>query len=125
MSQTISFTSNEGYTYEFIAGTLRRNTAISPDWFILDDTSHAPSNITVGPVTTSHLEIQFPTALRIISLIAAPDDTFARVYQATFGASVSVDKALIKGTVSGEAFNPSTWSSVAANIWIQGLIRTA
>jgi hypothetical protein len=116
--RTATFTSNEGDTYMQLSAAIRNS---GGGWQLIDDGSHEPLGVSIGAVTASSIEVVFPAVIQVCSFVVGPDETFAKApYKATFGASVGLARALICGTVSGAAFNPSTWSNASANIWISG-----
>jgi hypothetical protein len=121
--RTATFTSNEGDTYMKITAALRNS---GDGWHVIDDGGHEPLGITIGAVTSTTLEILFPNALQVCDVVCGADEGFAKPpYKATFGASVGLNRAIIQGTVSGVIFNPQTWSSASANIWVSGWMLVA
>ncbi len=120
MAHNITYTDDSGQKIMKVAGTIRRNTAVSPDWLVIDDAGHDPSYLAVGDVTDTYIQVTYPTALQVVSFVVAPDDTFAGAYTINFGASVGLSHAFIRGRLNGGSFNPSTWSNAQANIWISG-----
>lgn len=116
--RTATFTSNEGDTYMKLSAAIRNS---GSGWHVIDDANHEPLEITLGSVTSTYIELLFPTVAQVCDLLCGPDETFASPpYEASFGASVGMDRAFIKGTVSGAQFNPLTWSDKWANIWLSG-----
>lgn len=116
--RTATFTSNEGDMYMKLSAAIRNS---GNGWHVIDDAAHEPLGISIGAVTTANIEILYPAGVEVCDMIVGPDETFARPpYKATFGASVGLYRAFICGTVSGVAFNPTTWVSSSANIWISG-----
>jgi len=121
--RTATFTSNEGDTFMKLSAALRNS---GTGWHVIDDTGHEPLGITIGAVTSTTLEVLFPTAAQVCDLVVGPDETFAKPpYKATFGASVGLYRAIIQGTVSGVQFNPQTWEHASANIWLTGWMLLA
>lgn len=120
-----TFTSNEGDTYAKISAALRNN-GDGTGWHAIDGPAHEPLGITIGAITTSTLEVFFPTALEVSDMIATGDEQFAKPpYKATFGVSCGLNRAIVQGTVSGVLFNPKTWVHPSANIWLSGWLLMA
>lgn len=112
-----TYTTDQSVTYQDFGGTIRNS---GNGWHVIDDAGHEPDDLAIGTVTSTYVQVLYPTCDEIVSFVAAPDDTFAMTYGATFGASVGLSNAYIKGRVNGAKFNPSTWSNTSANIWITG-----
>lgn len=121
--RTATFTSDQGDVYMKLSAALRNS---GDGWHVIDDTGHDPLDITIGAVTSTTLEVLFPTVAQVCDLLVGPDETFAKPpYKATFGASVGLYRAIIQGTVSGAQFNPLTWSHTSANLWLSGWMLLA
>lgn len=116
--RTATFTSDQGDKYMKLSAALRNS---GSGWHVIDDAGHEPLGITIGAVTQTTLEVLFPDALQVCDFICGPDEGFAKPpNKAVFGASVGLNRAIIQGTVGGAQFNPQTWSSTSANIWVSG-----
>lgn len=121
--RTATFTSNEGHTYMKLSAAIRNS---GSGWHVIDDAAHEPLGISIGAVTSTSIEILYPTAIQVCDLIAAADETFAKPpYSAVFGLSVGTYRAVLEGTVSGVQFDPSTWSNKYANIFLSGWMLLA
>lgn len=121
--RTATFKSIEGDIYTKLSAAIRNS---GSGWHVIDDPAHEPLGISIGVVTTTNIEILFPEGVQVCDMVVGPDETFAKPpYKATFGASVGLYRAFICGTVSGVTFNPSTWVSSSANIWISGWMLMA
>lgn len=106
-----------------VAGTIR-NTG-DRGWFVLDDESHAPINISRVEVKKGVVIVYFPfRASKIHTFVVTPDETFgASGY--FVGASVRKGSAaiLVSKVVDGKAvpINASDIKSQIGNFWIYGL----
>jgi hypothetical protein len=108
-----SHTTIDGVVYQEYSGTIRN---AGNGWYVINDAGHEPDGISIGAVTSTTVQIEYPACTQIIFASVSPDETFAKL-GATFGASVGLDNAIIQGKVNGTLFNPATWSNGSANIW--------
>lgn len=78
--------------YQMVAGVIRNT---GSGWGIIDDVDHTPLNIDGVSNDTSTITIDHSSigASEVVSLIVAPDETYAGVYD--FGSSVGVDSTAI------------------------------
>lgn len=114
------FTDNAGVVHRIVCGSLRNT---GSGWFVVNDSVNEPSDLSIGTVTTSTIQVTFPASPQMETFIVAPDASFAGAYTVNFGASVGTNSATIKGRLDGGPFNPSTWSHATAAIRIYGLFR--
>lgn len=129
--RTATTTSVQGDHYTKLAAALRDT---GTGWQAIDGTAHEPLGITIGVITSDSIEVLFPAGLQVCWMLVGPDETLASPpYSAVFGASVGLNRAIIKGTVGGVQFNPLNWLSQleasdekSANIWLAGeLLKSA
>lgn len=125
VSSGSTYTSNEAVTYQEFGGTIRNS---GSGWYVIDDAGHTPDGITIGTVTSTSVRVYYPACAEITSVIVGPDDTFAKDFGASFGASVGLTYLVITGSIndgsdSGTAqdvWDPTTDYTSGANIWISG-----
>lgn len=114
------FTDDAGVQHRIVAGSLRNT---GSGWFVVNDAINEPSDLSIGTVTTSSIQVLFPASAQMETFIVAPDSAFAGSHTVSFGASVGLSSATIKGRIDGGPFNPSTWSHASAAIRVYGLFR--
>lgn len=121
-----TYTTDQAVTYQEFAGTIRNT---GSGWYILDDAGHTPDDLSsIGTVTSTSVRVNYPGCAEITSVIVGPDDTYAKDYGASFGASVGLTYMVITGSIndssdSGTAqdvWDPTTDYSSSSNIWIMG-----
>lgn len=125
-----TYTSDQSVTYQDFGGTLRNT---GSGWYVLDDAGHTPDSLTIGSVTSTSVQVHYPACDEITSFIAAPDDTYAKDFGASFGASVGLTFAYIKGSINdgsdsgtaADAWDPTTDYTSTSNIWISGRCKVA
>lgn len=113
-------TDNAGVVHRIVAGSLRNT---GSGWFVVNDSVNEPSDLAIGAVTSSTIQVTFPASAQVETFIVAPDAAFAGLHTVNFGASVGLSSASIRGRLDGGAFNPSTWSHASAAIRVYGLFR--
>lgn len=67
---------NLGKPYNIVGGALRRDTAMSPDWFIISDSAHLPIRLETVATDTVNLRLDYDGG-KVGTFIAAPDETLA------------------------------------------------
>jgi len=87
---------NDDKKYNVIAATVRRDTAINPNWQIISDSAHIPVNFT-GVVGGTELELDY-LGSKIGTLIVAPDER-AAACGVTVGGSVGATQAFVRAGV--------------------------
>lgn len=121
-----TYTTDQAVTYQEFAGTIRNT---GSGWYILDDAGHTPDDLSsIGTVTSTSVRVNYPGCSEITSVIVGPDDTYAKDYGASFGASVGLTYMVITGSIndssdSGTAqdiWDPTTDFNGSSNIWIMG-----
>jgi hypothetical protein len=120
-----TYVSDQAQTYQDFGGTIRNTGA---GWFVINDAAHEPDSITIGAVTTTSVQVHYPACDEVVSVIVAPDDTYATTYGAVFGASVGLSFSYIKGSVNdgsdagtaADVWDPTTDYTSGSNIWISG-----
>jgi hypothetical protein len=120
-----TYTSDESQVYQDFGGTIRNS---GSGWYVIDDAGHTPDGITIGTVTSTSVRVYYPACAEITSVLVGPDDTFAKDFGASFGASVGLTYLVITGSIndssdSGTAqdvWDPTTDYTSGANIWISG-----
>jgi len=125
VSSGSTYTSNEAVTYQEFGGTIRNS---GSGWYVIDDAGHTPDDITIGVVTSTSVRVYYPACAEITTVLVGPDDTYARDFGASFGASVGLTYMVITGSIndgpdSGNAadvWDPTTDYTSGANIWISG-----
>ncbi len=106
-------------TYD-IGGVIRN----SNPWAIINDSDHNPLNIMSlsvvnGSSTAGYVQIDYPTADKIITLLVGPDEYMAQNgYSA--GASVDFANAKIYFGHNGSAVAPNSVPGYPGNFWILG-----
>ncbi len=105
-----------------VAGAIRNT---GSGWSVLSDSQHAPRNVASvttinGSSTSGVVRITFAkTAARVVSLVFAPDETFAQLgYSA--GASVGLGYADVRFGLNGAAVSPDSVINSAGNFWFTG-----
>lgn len=114
------FTDNAGVQHRVVAGSLRNT---GSGWFVVNDSVNEPSDLSIGAVTASTIQVLFPASPQMETFIVAPDSVFAGSHTVCFGASVGTSSAMIRGRLDGGPFTPSTWSHPSAAIRVYGLFR--
>lgn len=114
------FTDDAGVQHRIVAGSLRNT---GSGWFVVNDSVNEPSDLAVGTVTSTTIQVTFPASAQVETFIVAPDSAFAGAHTVNFGASVGLSSAAIKGRLDGGPFNPSTWSHATAAIRVYALFR--
>lgn len=118
-----TYTTDQSVTYQDFGGTIRNT---GSGWYVLNDSGHAPDSLTIGTVTSTSVRVNYPACDEIVSFIVAPDDTYAKDWGASFGASVGLSYAVIMGSVNdgpdsgtaADVWDPTTDYSSSSNIWI-------
>lgn len=113
------FTDNAGVVHRVVCGSLRK---VSGSWVVVDDSINEPSDLSIGTITPSSIQVTFPACPQMETFIVAPDSALAGAHTICFGASVGLSSATIRGRLDGGPFNPQTWSESGA-IRIYGLFR--
>lgn len=125
VSSGSTYVSDQAVTYQDFGGTIRNS---GSGWYVIDDAGHTPDGITIGTVTSTSVRVYYPACAEITSVIVGPDDTFAKDYGASFGASVGLTYLVITGSINDssdsgtaqDAWDPTTDYTSGANIWISG-----
>lgn len=88
---SLSDLSSSGKKIKILAGVVRNS---GTGWEYINDSGHEPLNLTAVSVDSNgRLKIEYGfTASKVLSLVAAPDEKFARQY--TIGGSVGLDNTL-------------------------------
>jgi len=115
----VIFTDNAGVQHRIVCGSLRK---VSGVWTVVNDSINEPSDLSIGTVSSSSIQVLFPASPQMEKFIVGVDATFAGAHTATFGGNTGINSASIKGRVDGGPFNPQTWSENGA-IRIDGLFR--
>lgn len=84
---------NLGKPYNMVGGALRRDTAVSPDWFIISDSAHLPIRLDDVKLRTVNLQVDYRGG-KVGTFIAAPDETLA-ADGVSVGASVGGNLSVI------------------------------
>lgn len=120
-----TYTSDQAVTYQDFGGTIRNS---GSGWYVIDDAGHTPDGITIGTVTSTSVQVYYPTCDVITSVIVGPDDTYAKTFGLVVGASVGFSQLVITGQVNDgsdsgylpDVWDPTTDYSGSSNIWIMG-----
>lgn len=120
-----TYVSDQATVYEDFGGTIRNT---GSGWYVIDDAGHTPDGITIGTVTSTSVQVYYPTCDVITSVIVGPDDTYAKTFGLVIGASVGFSQLVITGQVndgSDSGYLPDVWDptvdySGSSNIWIMG-----
>jgi hypothetical protein len=92
-----------GKKIEVVAGALRQNTADRTKWDFISDSAHTPVGIT-GTYATAlggNLTINYAkTYTKVISFVAAPDETLANRYNLSIGGSVGLSSAILSASIN-------------------------
>lgn len=120
-----TYTTNELVTYQDFGGTVRNT---GDGWYVIDDVGHAPDDITIGTATSTSLRFDYPACGEIVSVIVAPDDTYAKEFGLVVGVSAGLSYGVMTGQVNDgpdsgylpDVWNPKTDYSGSSNIWISG-----
>jgi hypothetical protein len=107
-------------SYIEIAGT------ISPapsGWRILQDSQHAPMNITGVTTEAGRIKIEHEfDATQVVTFIVTTDETMTKEGYRV-GISGGLDFSFIYIYKDGAVVSPITYQNLAGNIWIYGLIK--
>ena len=114
------FTDAVGVQHRVVCGAIRNT---GSGWFVISDSVHAPSDLAIGTVTSTYLQVTYPACSRVETFLVGPDDSFAGSALVSFGAAAGLSSAIIKGRINGAVFDPQAWSSSTANLWVYGLLR--
>lgn len=114
------FTDDADVQHRIVCGSLRK---VSGSWVVVDDSINEPSDLSIGAVNSSSIQVTFPACPQLETFIVAPDSVLAGAHTICFGASVGLSSATISGRVDGGPFNPVTWPDSSAKIRIYGLFR--
>ena len=114
------FTDNAGVQHRIVCGTLRNT---GSGWFVVNDAVNEPSDLTIGAVTSSSIQVTYPACSQVETFLAGPNASFAGAHTVLFGGDPGFSTASIRGRVDGGPFNPSTWSHPTAAIRVYGLFR--
>jgi hypothetical protein len=114
------FTDDAGIQHRIVCGSLRKTAG---SWTVVNDSINEPSDLSLGTVTSTSIQVLFPASPQMEVFIAAPDAAFAGAHTVCFGASVGLSSATIRGRLDGGPFNPVTWPDSAASIRVYGLFR--
>jgi hypothetical protein len=106
-----------GKKIEVVAGTIRQDPTDRAKWNYIVSAGHKPVGISGTYATASGptITINFgKTYTNILSFVAGPDETLANVYQASVGASVGLNTAVLQmsGRIDGEAvvrYDGTSW----------------
>jgi len=108
-----------------IAGAIRNDGA---GWYAINDTDHSPMNIKAVRSNLFSIEIEYPAAAKVGSLVIASDETLARV-GIVAGASVGLSSAQIVlsrvGWFGPHQISPeavSTKNYPLSNLWVYGVM---
>jgi hypothetical protein len=120
-----TYTTDQSVTYQDFGGTIRNS---GSGWYVIDDAGHTPDDITIGTVNSTSVRVNYPTCDEITSFIVAPDDTYAKDFGLTVGASVGFSYAVLMGQVNDgpdagylpDVWNPTTDYSGSSNLWVSG-----
>lgn len=111
-----------GRNYRIVAGTIR-NTGSPNYWQPLDDASHRATGVSTVTTSTTAITVNYSfTASKVVSFIAAPDDTLAQADYFT-GSSVGTSSAVIYLRTGGANVNPQTVNVTGHNIWFLGVFE--
>ncbi|HEY9415699.1 MAG TPA: hypothetical protein VIQ30_13130 [Pseudonocardia sp.] len=113
------FTDNAGVQHRIVCGSLRK---VNGTWTVVNDSINEPSDLSIGTVTSTSIQVLFPASPQMEKFIVGVDATFAGAHTVSFGGNVGISSASIRGRVDGGPFNPLTWSESGA-IRIDGLFR--
>lgn len=112
-------TDDAGIQHRVVCGSLRK---ISGSWVVVDDSINEPSDLSIGAITTTSIQVTFPACSQLETFTVGPDSVIAGAHTICLGASVGLNSATIRGRLDGGPFNPVTWSESGA-IRIYGLFR--
>lgn len=112
-------TDDAGVQHRVVCGSLRK---VSGTWTVVNDSINEPSDLSIGTITTSSIQVLYPASSQMEKFTVGVDATFAGAHTVSFGGNTGINSAIIKGRVDGGAFNPLTWSESGA-IRIDGLFR--
>jgi len=114
------FTDNAGVVHRMACGSLRNP---GTGWVVVDDSVNEPSELSIGTVTNTSIQVLFPAGAQVHWAIANPDAVFAGAHTVSFGANSGLATATVKGRLNGGPFNPSTWVHATASIRFVGFYR--
>jgi hypothetical protein len=120
-----TYTTDQTTVYQDFGGTIRNS---GSGWYVIDDAGHTPDGITIGVVNSTSVRVYYPACAEITSVSVDPDDTYAKDWGASFGASVGLTYLVITGSINDSAdsgtaqdvWDPTTDYSSSSNIWITG-----
>lgn len=104
-----------GVNTEIVAGVIRKNSIGTDTWSFLNNVDH----VAVGVINPSlsitavgeNLTINFgKTYKRVVSFICGPDETLASKLNASVGASVGLESAIIRMAISTESSGVVRWN---------------
>ena len=92
---------NSNANFEVIAGVIRKDAIGTSAWSYINDSDHAPlgvddPGVTITAVGDTVKVTYGKTYSKVVSFIAAPDETFATLLGATVGSSVGLSFSTIK-----------------------------
>lgn len=104
-----------------IFGTIRM---VNGTWTVLDNADHKPLNILSvaavnGGQASGYVRVTFPTASKVGTFIAVPDETCVKV-GINAGSSVGLGEALISFSEKGVPIAPNSIANPSANFWLYG-----
>lgn len=114
------FTDNTGIQHRIVCGSLRNT---GSGWFVVNDAVNEPSDLSIGTVTASTIQVTYPACTQNETFLAVPNAVFAGQHTVSFGGDPGFSAAAIRGRVDGGVFNPLTWSHPTAAIRVYGLFR--
>jgi hypothetical protein len=115
----VIFTDDAGIQHRVVCGSLRK---VSGVWTVVNDSINEPSDLSIGTVTSTSIQVLYPASPQMESFIVGVDATFAGAHTVSFGGNTGINSASIRGRVDGGPFNPLTWSGSGA-IRVYGLFR--
>lgn len=123
----MTWTSNEGITYERVAGSIRKiQPADAPAvWVPIDEPmfpGHKPvGNWAITAVTSAAITVSFLPKIAVVSAKCGGDETYVYEQGMTSGLSVGLGSFVMKArSMTGGKFNPLTApANGSANFWFE------
>lgn len=113
------FTDDDGIQHRVVCGSIRK---VNGTWTVVNDSINEPSDLSIGTITTSSIQVLYPASSQMEKFIVGVDATIAGAHTVSFGGNTGINSAIIKGRLDGGPFNPVTWSESGA-IRIDAMFR--
>jgi hypothetical protein len=100
----------------YLSGALRCTSGV---WAAINDTNHNPFGITGVSTYSDRVEVTHAAIDNVGSFNIDPDETYVD-QDVQVGASVGLDKVVLRFTKNGSPVNPTTICYAYSNVWMTG-----